>query len=108
MAFAECPDCDRLATAPRDAVLPPPRHESEPLNGVLDTPLLTVSPETHPGDTRAAPSPAAEAIMRLEQEVCDLWGYSLEAANRPFAERLVEVGRALRRAARSLDNDQDA
>lgn len=78
MAFAEGPGFDRVATGPRDAVPP------------------------------AAPSHAAEAITRLEQEICDLWGYSLEAANRPFAERLVEVGRALRRAARSLDDDQDA
>jgi hypothetical protein len=56
-------------------------------------------------DSRSALSDAAAAMTRLEQEIWDLWRYSLETANRSLAERLVEASRALRRAARSLEHE---
>jgi len=62
------------------------------------------------GDPSAEPfSPlacAATAVARVQTEIDDLWRHSMRVENDSLAERLVEVSRALQRAARLLEADR--
>jgi hypothetical protein len=49
---------------------------------------------------------AATAVARVQTEIDDLWRHSMRVENEPLSERLVEVSRALQRAARLLEADR--
>lgn len=49
---------------------------------------------------------AATAVARVQTEIDDLWRHSMHVENEPLAHRLVEVSRALQRAARLLEEDR--
>ena len=49
---------------------------------------------------------AASAVARVQTEIDDLWRHSMRVENDLLSERLVEVSRALQRAARLLEQDR--
>jgi hypothetical protein len=56
-----------------------------------------------PDDPRADRSRAIASLRRVEQEFDELWRGAVVAGERAFAEQLVDVSHALRRAARLLE-----
>ena len=48
---------------------------------------------------------AAAAMARAEQEIDQLWRYSMRAADRVMSQRLADVGHALQRARHLLEHD---
>jgi hypothetical protein len=60
-----------------------------------------------PTETPTSPlTCAATAMARVQDEIDDLWRASIRIENDLLSERLVEVSRALQRAARLLDEER--
>ncbi|MEO8694654.1 MAG: hypothetical protein ABI658_14110 [Acidimicrobiales bacterium] len=49
---------------------------------------------------------AATAVARVQTEIDDLWRHSMHVENGLLSDRLVEVSRALQRAARLLEEER--